>query len=402
MRLGVLSTSYPTRDDEAAGSFVKAMADALAARGHTVTSLFPEHAERDHPRGENPRLVPLAYARPRVLERTFYGAGVPDNVARNPLLALLGLSFSARLHAASRELSTGWDAVVAHFLLPTGVAAASLGKPCLVVAHSADLHLLERLPQRSTIARYIDDRSRLWFVSHEAHARFERLLGRAARVAPIVTPMGATHLDPSPREASRERLGLPRDALVVGSLSRLVHVKGLDVAVDALARLGGGELVVGGEGPLAPSLLRRARARSVRLRLLGALDESGKRDLFGAADVFVAPSRTLRSGRSEGVPVAMLEALAAGLPVVASRVGGIAAHFAHEPRVRLVTEEDSAELAEAIQATARLPRRAVHTRTWDDLASEIEASLTDERRRSSAAASTGTCDPRRRDRTAAS
>jgi glycosyltransferase involved in cell wall biosynthesis len=402
MRLGVLSTSYPTRDDDAAGSFVRAMAESLAARGHTVTSIFPEHAERAHLGGENPRLVPLAYARPRAVQRTFYGAGVPDNVARNPLLALLGLSFTARLLTASRERSAGWDAVVAHFLLPTGVVAASLGKPCLVVAHSADLRLLERLPLRTTIARYLDARARLWFVSHEAKGRFERILGSAVRVAPIVAPMGVRRVDPSPPELARARLGIPQDALVVGSLSRLVHVKGLDVAIDALAHLERAELVIGGEGPLASSLARRARQRGVRVRLLGALGDSGKRDLFGAADVFVAPSRTLRSGRSEGVPIAMLEALTAGLPVVASRVGGIASHFGLEPRVQLVEAENPAALAEGIRAAARIPRHPVRARTWDELACELEGALTDERRRSSAAASTGTSDPRRRDRSAAS
>jgi teichuronic acid biosynthesis glycosyltransferase TuaC len=402
MKLGVLSTSYPTRDDDAAGRFVMEMAEALAARGHEVAALFPEHADRDHRAGRNPRLVPLPYARPRALERTFYGAGVPDNVARRPALALLGLAYSARLLAAAHGMAREWDAVVAHFLLPSGLVAASLGKPCLVIAHSADVRLLERLPQRTRLARFLDARARLWFVSDEARSRFEAIVGRELRVAPIVAPMGVVPLAPTPRDVARERLGLSADARVVASLSRLVPVKGLDVAVDALARLENYTLVVGGEGPLAASIVRRSRASGADVRLLGPLDADAKRDLFGAADVFVVPSRTLPYGRTEGVPVAMLEALAAGVPVIASRVGGIASRFERDPAVTLVPEGDPRALAEAVARTARAPKRAARVRTWDELTGEIESSLRDERRRSSVAASSGTCDRRHCDRSAAS
>lgn len=373
MRIGLLSTSYPTREDDAAGRFVEAMAHALVARGHAVDALFPEHPTRDHPRGSNPSLAPLAYARPRHLERTFYGAGVPDNVRANPAIALLGGAFSLRLLAEAQSRARRWDAVVAHFLLPTGLVAATLGLPAVVIAHSADLHLLERLPGRRALARFLDARATLWFVSDDARRRFERVLGRHLRRAPLVSPMGIAPILPYPRGEARASLGLSEAAFVVAALARLVPIKGLDVAIDALAGRRDAVLVVGGEGPEADALARRAARLGVDLRLLGPLGPEGKRTLFGAADAFVVPSRTLPSGRSEGVPVAMLEALSAGLPVVASRVGGIPS--AALPGVVLVPEGDPAALAAALRGPLEPPRDLTRLPTWDALASRLEAAL---------------------------
>src|SRR5262249_6080027 len=59
------------------------------------------------------------------------------------------------------------------------------------------------------------------------------------------------------------------------------------------------------------------------VRLLGVVHGEHKRALWSAADAFVLPSRVLASGRSEGIPTALLEAMASGVPAIAARVGGI-------------------------------------------------------------------------------
>src|SRR5687768_12606658 len=98
MRVGLLTTSFPRFEGGIAGQFVLGFARALAARGHELSVLAPEPHERlTLPTWPGVRLRWLGYLRPRTLQRTFYGAGVPDNLRRDPRAWLGLLPFSAAL-----------------------------------------------------------------------------------------------------------------------------------------------------------------------------------------------------------------------------------------------------------------------------------------------------------------
>jgi glycosyltransferase involved in cell wall biosynthesis len=153
------------------------------------------------------------------------------------------------------------------------------------------------------------------------------------------------------REATRRALGAPDGALVLLTIGALVHRKGLDVLLDALAGLGRDGLRpllwVAGDGPEHASLA----AQVVRLGLLEQVRFLGRRDdigdLLAAADLFVMPSR------DEGLGVAALEAMAAGRPVVATRVGGLQEAVIDGRTGLLVPPDDPNALATAL---ARLLR----------------------------------------------
>jgi glycosyltransferase involved in cell wall biosynthesis len=131
-------------------------------------------------------------------------------------------------------------------------------------------------------------------------------------------------------------------------LGRLVHIKGVDVALQAAAS-GGMTLLIAGDGPLRASLQRRAQQLGAAVRFLGVVTGADKHALLQAADAFALPSRQLASGRTEGLPCALLEAIGAGLPVVATRLPGIAPLLEqHAPRYALVPGEDPAALRAAL------------------------------------------------------
>lgn len=125
----------------------------------------------------------------------------------------------------------------------------------------------------------------------------------------------------SGREAARERLGLAPDAIVVGAIGRHSPEKGLLHLLEAVARARARgcplELLLAGDGPQRVELERRARG----LGLGGWVTFLGvRRDpewIYPALDVFALPSL------EEGSPIALLEAMACGCAVVASRVGGV-------------------------------------------------------------------------------
>lgn len=316
MRIGVLTTSYPRFAGDVGGSFVEAFARALRDRGHELEVLAPEPRE---PPGPQP--LPPTWVRylPRPLERTFHGAGVPDNLRRSTA-AWLGLATGPlALARAAHARAHRWDALVSHFGVPCGAIGelVAAGQPHLCVWHSADVALAARLPARAL--RWTRRRGlHHWTVTRAAAERL-------ALPEPIVSPMGAWTPERVDRAEARRALGV--DGFVVGALARLVPIKGLEQAVDACAGTAI-TLLVGGEGPEGARLRARARERGVRARFVGAVSGEAKARLFAAADAFVFPSRA-DGARREGAPVALTEARLARVPVVASSSGGLAERVDH-------------------------------------------------------------------------
>src|SRR6185503_10335621 len=123
---------------------------------------------------------------------------------------------------------------------------------------------------------------------------------------------------PLPREVAREKLGLPQNGWIIGWVGRLSGEKGPDVMLRAFRRLPPeAQLSVVGDGPLRTSLEGEARAENLgdRVRWHGSVPDAGR--LMTAFDAVALSSRT------EGTPMTVLEAMAAGVPVVATSVGGV-------------------------------------------------------------------------------
>jgi glycosyltransferase involved in cell wall biosynthesis len=146
-------------------------------------------------------------------------------------------------------------------------------------------------------------------------------LAALARQSAGTTPIG---LIPNGVDTARFTPAVSRDEagpVRLVFVGRLVRQKGLDVLLEALARLPAGadyELTLVGDGPLRPALTGQAQALGLtsRLRFVGWAGREDMPDLLRRADIFVFPSR------DEGMPNAVLEAMATGLPVVATRISG--------------------------------------------------------------------------------
>ena len=157
--------------------------------------------------------------------------------------------------------------------------------------------------------------------------------------------------------------------------ARLVALKGVDVAIDALAHVAtaGARLVIAGDGPERAALELRARRLGARVHFLGGVDTVTRDRLLRACSAVVIPSRVTPTGRTEGAPLIAVEALAAGVPVIASRVGGLGELSA----VRLVAPDDPRGLARAIDRTLAAPpppdqlRRAVHHLDWAEVCTRL-------------------------------
>jgi glycosyltransferase involved in cell wall biosynthesis len=141
-------------------------------------------------------------------------------------------------------------------------------------------------------------------------------------------------------------LGVESASAVVGAVGRLVRQKGFDTLLAALpallARRPGTQLAVVGEGPERESLARLARARGVGEAVVFAGFRPDAPRLLPAFDVLAVPSRR------EGAPLVTLEAMAAGVPVVASAIPGIDEQITDGVEGLLVPPDDPPALAAAL------------------------------------------------------
>ena len=189
-------------------------------------------------------------------------------------------------------------------------------------------------------------------VESEPVARPLRCIGRTVTVAPNGVDVDA--FDPLRLSAvARGAIGLPRSAATIGFLGRLDPVKGADVLLAAMSHADWQDLdasvVIAGDGPQRGALERARRSLPSRLRravtMVGQIADAP--GFLAACDVVVVPSR--RDGR----PNVVLEAMAAGRAVVASRVGDIEAMLDGGRCGVLVPPSDAGALAGAIGGLLR-------------------------------------------------
>src|SRR5438105_726295 len=142
---------------------------------------------------------------------------------------------------------------------------------------------------------------------------------------------------------------------------RLIEKKGLPVTLRAFAvfleRHPNANLTIAGEGPLLSQLQNLARDLNIdgRVSFTGFISQEQLRKIYYASHIFLHPSQTGHDGNQEGIPNSMLEAMASGLPVFATRHGGIPEAIENGVSGVLVPERDHEKLAAALLDAARDP-----------------------------------------------
>ncbi len=294
MRILLVSQMYPGPADPDLGVFVRQLELALRERGHEF-----ELAVLDRRAGGKRRFLEL--------RRKVRAAAVPDVV---------------------------W----AHFLVPSGLIAASVDAPLVVTAHGRDVRNIGALPGVAALTRRVVERaSTVIAVSDYLRQELELKLPQA-RGKTVVVDSGVdlAQFTVEPAEAPGERPAY----VAVGSLTERKNVVRL---ADAFATLGRGSLTFVGDGPLRGRLEGRER-----VRVVGRVRHDEVPGFLASADVVCAPSLLEPFGQS------ILEAMAAGRTVVATRVGGPPEFVPPEAGI-LVDPLDEAALARALEAAAAFP-----------------------------------------------
>jgi glycosyltransferase involved in cell wall biosynthesis len=311
-------------------------------------------AERLLPRVRHPQAPPAAAA--AHLRAVARHPGALLRIAARVMAKLAGRpsELARTLAAIARGVEhLGWirdfdpDLIHAHWATyPSTVAwalADALGKPFGFTCHAHDIfvhdHLLKEKIEAAAVPVTISGYNVEWLVRHATPAARSRL--RVVHCGVDVRTLAF-------RAEGRE----PGSILAVG---RLDPIKGFEVLVDAIAELRRrGRPVrcrVVGEGPTGPALRARIARHGLSdaVELVGALPQGAVRELLHASSVFALPCVVAETGNRDGIPVALMEAMAAGTPVVSTRVSGIPELVEDGADGLLVPERDPLALAAALE-----------------------------------------------------
>lgn len=174
------------------------------------------------------------------------------------------------------------------------------------------------------------------------------------------------------RRAARNWLSLPEDAFVAGGIGRLAHEKNFVLLPGLAARHPNVWFVVAGSGPERDRIAALASALGVnpRLRLLGTILDRAR--FYHALDAFVLPSLY------EGLPMAVLEAMSSGVPVLSSRLEGVSAVIADEKEGLLAQPGDTEEFSKRLRRLEESPplRKQLATAARAKALEQFSASVT--------------------------
>jgi phosphatidylinositol alpha-1,6-mannosyltransferase len=342
------------------------------------------------------RLPPASFT---VLTTPYEGAAAwdaeqPFRVVRSREPVLLPHPLLARKINALAEES-GAELIVLDPALPVGLLGPHLARPYGVVLHGAEVTVPGRLPGSNLLLRRVLRGAQLVIAAGRyPAAEGERAAGRSlpvVHVPPGVDVQRFQPLDADARAQARHRLGLPEGRLVV-SVSRLVPRKGMDVLIEAVARLAPSRpdltLAISGGGRDQGRLERLATELVAPVTFCGRLPDADLPDLYASGDVFAMLCRNRWAGlEQEGFGIVFLEAAAAGVPAVAGESGGAAEAVAAGETGLVVdpptsVEATAAALAELLDDDDRrramgeaARRRAEKEYAYDVLAARLAEAL---------------------------
>ena len=225
----------------------------------------------------------------------------------------------------------GAELVVLDPAIPLGLVGPSLRLPYDVVLHGAEVTVPGRLPgTKQSLAYVLRGARRLVAAGNYPAREAERAAGRSLPITVVPPGVDTDRFRPltrDEREAARTRFGLPVDAEVLVSISRLVPRKGFDTAIRAAALLSRSrpDLVLAISGGGRDEHRLRALAAELRapVLVLGRVDNADLPLLYGCADVYTMLCRNRWAGlEQEGFGIVFLEAAACEVPQVAGDSGG--------------------------------------------------------------------------------
>ncbi len=365
MKICTLTHTYPRFVNDINAPFVEQLMEYISRKGHDVsvlTAFDPEwrRASDDH----TVDLHTYRYIKPDKLHILGYSRTIEGNVRfRKRVMLLSPLLFWASQRAFIKLVKEKKpDILHSHWILPNGYIAARVsratGVPLLIQTHGSDIFTSEKNALFRLMARTAATNAAYIACPSPDHVTRLGALGidtsKIGIVPNTVEADFASDITNIETDSLRRKLGIPANHTVVLAMGRMVYVKGFNYLLEGFRAVAKTHpnvtLVLAGGGVIYNDI--RAQVESLglgdRVIMPGAISRNDVPVYFKMANIFVVSSIRHESGAVDGLPVVVPEAMAAGLPVISTNVGGIPLLIRDSYNGIIIQERDPVAIADSI------------------------------------------------------
>lgn len=347
-RLLITCSTFPRYEGDTEPRFVLDLAKNMKqyAEVTVLVPAAPGAADREVLEGVN--VVRYHYFPIHSLETLCYPGAIVPRIREKKVRVLLVPWLFAALYMNLFKMRKEYDIVQANWLIPQGIVQSFLKKKYIVTGHGGDVTSLNKGIIRKLKKRCLKKAYGVTAVSEPLMGVLNELYENPNQA---VISMGCdTKL--FGRQYHQENYFGQDGRNVILFVGRLAEKKGVCYAIEAMRHIDHAMLVIAGDGPLRRQLEKQAESvckeTGKTILFTGAKTHEQLKVLYASADIFVMPSITAKDGDKEGFGLVMLEAFASGLPIVASRSGGIVDLVKDGVNGYLVEEKDVQGLADRI------------------------------------------------------
>ena len=364
-KLLVTGSTFPRWANDTEPRFILDYAKAMT-KYYDVTVLVPGAVgAKEEEDLEGVHVIRYHYFPIHKFETLCYPGAIVPRIKQKKIRILLVPFLLLSLHHQLKKRSKEFDVVHAHWLIPQGIMQMSVkDTPYIVTGHGGDVTSLNKGILKSMKLKCLERAKAITVVSDALQDYVKQLYPNQKT---SIIPMGCD-VSRFSSEHRKENFFGQGDRKVVLFVGRLAEKKGVTYLIDAMKKVDNAVLVIVGKGDLEPGLRQQAKALGDKVVFAGPKTHDELPEIYASADVFVAPSVTAADGDKEGFGLVILEAMASGVPVVASRSGGIVDIVKDEENGLLCDEKDVEKLSVNISRvledealSAKLKTAAGHT-----------------------------------------
>lgn len=347
-RLLITGSTFPRYKGDTEPRFILDLARYLNEYAEVTVLVPAAPGAADRELLEGVSVIRYHYFPIHSLETLCYPGAIVPRIREKKVRALLVPWLFAALYRNLIKMRGDYDIVHANWLIPQGIVQSFVKKPYIVTGHGGDVTSLNKGILKKLKKKCLKNAYGVTAVSKPLMQILNEIHENPNQA---VIPMGCdTKI--FGREFRKENHFNQNGSKVILFVGRLAEKKGVCYAIEAMRYVDNAMLVIAGDGPLRNELTAQAEAlhkeTGKKIVFMGAKTHEELKEIYASADIFVMPSITAKDGDKEGFGLVMLEAFASGLPIVASRSGGIVDLVKDGVNGYLVPEKDSRRLADRI------------------------------------------------------